>query len=127
MKNILKNINLKQTIKEHIIDHGGQVIQSENWIDLEYTHTGNTYNQNAPIVIQVKVIEAQNPDQTTAFITFHHGATMRATHTSYKANQFMIHLYRYTAGNKGELFTTGTQGKQHTPQTTRANSGQLTQ
>lgn len=80
MRNILKNIDLKQTVKDHIMNNGGQVIHSEQWLDLEYTHTGNTHNQNAPLVVEVKVIEAQNPDQTTAFITFHNGGDPRGNY-----------------------------------------------
>ena len=128
MKNILNNINLKQIIKDHITDNGGQVVQSENWIDLDYTHTGNTYNQNAPIVIQVKVIEAQNPDQTTAFITFHNGGDPRG---NYETDTYIIQgesIYdtsvKVYSGEQGRIvydwntgettYTTDDQGEQWT-------------
>lgn len=83
MKNIfetLNNINLKETVQRALVENGAQVVQCERWLDLEYSNTGNTYNNNAPLVIQIKTIQAADESQTIAFLTFHNGGDPRGNY-----------------------------------------------
>lgn len=76
----LKNINLKEIVKEAIIANGAQVVKSEQWLDLDYDHSGNTFNNNAPLVINVKTIFAADESKTLAFLTFHNGGDPRGNY-----------------------------------------------
>lgn len=117
MKNIietLKNINLKETVQRALIDNGAQVVQCERWLDLEYTNTGNTYNNNAPLVIQTKTIQAADESQTLAFLTFHNGGDPRG---NYEENTYIlqgdqlyedtVNLYSGEFGNVSYNWNTG--------------------
>lgn len=73
----LKNINLKEIVKEAMIENGAQVIKCDQWLDLDYDHSGNTFNNNAPLVINVKTIFAADESKTLAFLTFHNGGDPR--------------------------------------------------
>lgn len=76
----LKNINLKKIVKYALIENGAQVVKSDQWIDLDYDHSGNTYNSNAPLVINIKTIFAADESKTLAFLTFHNGGDPRGNY-----------------------------------------------
>lgn len=63
----LKNINLKEIVKDAMIENGAQVIKCEQWLDLDYDHRGNTFNGNAPLVINIKTIFAADESNTCFF------------------------------------------------------------
>lgn len=76
----LKNINLKEIVKEAMIENGAQVIKCDQWLDLDYDHSGNTFNNNAPLVINVKTIFTADESKTLAFLTFHNGGDPRGNY-----------------------------------------------
>ena len=75
----IKTVDLKAAVKEHIANQDAQVITCDD-LDLAYDCSGNTYNINAPVIIETKTLFASDETKTLVFLTFHNGGDPRGNY-----------------------------------------------